>query len=55
VFATATALHRMSVSASREQIAHGLVDAAIEMHKLTADALRWGDDGGDEPRSRRWV
>jgi hypothetical protein len=30
----------MSLRASREQIAHRLVDAVIETHKLTADALR---------------
>ena len=35
VYGTATALHRLSASASREQIAYALVDAAVEVQRLT--------------------
>jgi hypothetical protein len=49
VYGTATALHRLAVHSTRDQIAHGLVEAAIESHKLTVAAL------DDEPRSSRWT
>ena len=36
VYGTATALHRLAVHASRDQITHGLVEAAVEAHKLVS-------------------
>jgi hypothetical protein len=51
VYGTATALHRRAVHSARDQIAHGLIDATIETHRLVLAE----PDPDDQPRSRRWT